>query len=145
MKIRDGRLEFAGFSLEYPAVELSIGGKILEWSPCGRGLFRSGGISMRVRYTPIEKGFRKALEITSDCEMPTPDYLIVDRQRIDDPGLRMKGYVASAEECSMELSDEEGGGVMPGCGYPLIGDRIFTALEHQAGFNIIRERQKGTE
>lgn len=144
MKIRDGRLEFAGFSLEYPAVELSIGGKILEWSPCGRGLFRSGGITMRVRYTPIEKGFRKELEITSDCEMPTPDYLIVDRQRIDDPGLRMKGYVASAEECSMELSDEEGGGVMPGCGYPLIGDRIFAALEHQAGFNIIRERQKGS-
>ena len=142
MMIKDGQLKFAGYTLDYPAVELSIGGRILPWEPCGKGVFRSGGITMRVRYTRIEKGFRKELEITSDSPMPTPDYLIVDRQRIVDPGLRMRGYVASAEQCSMELSDEEGGGVMPGCGYPLIGNNIFTALEHQAGFNIIRERSK---
>ena len=127
---------------DYPAVELSISGKICEWEALGNGKFRCDDIFMQVTIEPYHNFNRKIVEITSETEYPTPDYLIIDRQTVNDPDLKMRGYVASCSQMSMELSDEEGGGVMPGCGYPLIGKRCFAALEHQAGFNIIRKQDQ---
>ncbi len=128
-----------GLSVDFPAVELSIAGKTCTWEYLGGELFRSGDMTMSVRYFPIAGGFRKVVEITSEVLLPTPDYLIIDKQTIPDPALKMRGYIASSGKSSMELSDEEGGGLMPGCGYPLIGKKYFVALEHQAGFNIVRQ------
>lgn len=127
-----------GQNVDFPAVELSIAGNICQWEYLGGEKFRSGEISMSVRYLPIAGGLRKVVEISSAVPLPTPDYLVIDRQTLADPELKMRGYVASGGTMSMELSDEEGGGVMPGCGYPLIGSKYFAALEHQAGFNLIK-------
>ncbi len=131
-------------NLDFPAVELSIRGRICQWEYLGGNDFRSGDIIMSVSYLPVRKGFRKVVEISSTAAMPTPDHLIIDRQTIPDPALKMRGYVASSGTTSMELSDEEGGGLMPGCGYPLVGEKYFVSLEHQAGFNMIKARDAGT-
>lgn len=132
-----------GFMPEYPGVELVIGGEVCGWEKQNDGTFRCGDITMRVKYNPIAGGVRKSVEITSPAEQITPDHLVIDRQKLPDPAMKMRGYVASSGVPSVELSDEEGGGVMPGCGYPLIGKKYFYALEHQAGFNTVTAQSDG--
>lgn len=131
-----------GHDFDYPAVKLSINGEICLWEEIGENKFRCNDIIMTVKYEKFAYGFRKIVDISSSIDLPTPDYLVVDYQTIPDSQLKMCGYVASAGSMSMELSDEEGGGCMPGCGYPLVGSQFFVALEHQAGFSIVRNNDE---
>ena len=137
-------LKFSDVNLEYPGVELSIAGKLCQWESLPDGTFVSGAVKMRVSYEKIKNGIRKSVEIISSSELPTPDYCIIDRQTLPDPELKMRGYVASSSVPAMNLSDEEGGGVMPGCGYPLIGKKFFAGIEHQAAFNIVTKQTAKT-
>ena len=134
------RFDFPNVELAYPAVELSIAGKICQWEQLSADTFVSGAVKMRINYTPIKNGIRKSVEILSSSKLPTPDYCIIDRQKLPDQELKMHGYVASSGVPAMNLSDEEGGGVMPGCGYPLIGKKFFAGIEHQAAFNVVTEQ-----
>ena len=85
-----------GFMPEYPGVELVIGGKVCGWETQNDGTFRCGDITMRVKYNPIAGGVRKSVEITSPAEQITPDHLVIDRQKLPDPAMKMRGYVASS-------------------------------------------------
>ena len=74
--------------------------------------------------------------------MPTPDYVETDRQSVPDPKMRLCGYVNTQKWKAKPNSEEEGAGDIPGCGYPLIGDKIFVGLAHQAGFAAIEKQDE---
>ncbi len=139
--------------LNWPAVCVSIGGK--EISPVGQPL--KSGSSKTSMYEVFEKGditftvkltlgngpwFTKNVLISSEKELPTPDYLEVDRQSLPDDCLCSRGYRAS-KLSNLKRGEEEGGGVMPGCGYPLIGKKFFIGMEHPAAFNEIDKKEDG--
>ena len=133
-----------GHDFDYPAVKLSINGELCSWEQISENKFRCNDIIMTVTYEDLGSIYRKIVDISSSTDLPTPDYLIVDYQTIPDNQLKMRGYIASSGTSSMELSDEEGGGFMPGCGYPLVGSHFFVGLEHQAGFNIVRDQNENS-
>jgi hypothetical protein len=136
-----------GIRLESPAVELSIDGVVYrDWHSVGNGKYVSGPLRLKVEYSEIPNGLRKHIELSCSVTLPTPDYLIVDRQTVPDGAMRRCGYRASAADFTGRKGEEEGGGIMPGCGYPLIGKRCFVGLEHQAGFNtVLQQTEKNTQ
>ena len=87
--------------------------------------------------------FFKRLNVHSSRKRPTPDYVEVDRQALPADNLRVRGY-RPATVTTTQRAEEEGAGVVPGCGYPLVGDSRFIGLEHPAGFNRV-EPCKGGE
>ena len=137
----------------FPAAAVSIGGTRIEArTPVGRArrlpgggwkaLFADGPCRFTVTVTPGGPDwFFKQVEIASSAGLPTPDYVEVDFQRTRAPKLRRYGYMSSAGK--EPNSEEEGSGMVPGCGYPLMGDDLFTGLEHPAAFNTVLET-KGT-
>lgn len=143
LQIRDGFLLAGTLKLKWPAVAAGIAGRRIEAGnavapPDGLSQeFADGPLRFRVRVIPRPGRFVKQVEITSDEALPTPDYVDVDFQTVDDPELSRRGYMAGGEPPKKDRPEEEGGGMMPGCGYPLIGGKYFVGLEHQAGFNII--------
>jgi hypothetical protein len=40
----------------------------------------------------------------------------------------------------VKKGEEEGAGIIPGCGYPLIGNNFFIGLEHPAAFSEFEKR-----
>lgn len=131
--------------LDWPAVAISINGRHIEARHSiapPKGLsqeFVEGILRFKVSIKPNNGYFIKHVEITSNESLPTPDYVDIDFQRTDDDALASCGYRATYEPPKKDRPEEEGGGIMPGCGYPLIGKKYFTGLEHQAGFNTIEE------
>ena len=138
----------------FPAVALSIGGTRIEAkTPAGpprhlpgggwKALFADGPCRFTVTVTPGGPDwFFKQVEISSAVELPTPDYVEVDFQKTRAPGLRRYGYMSSAGKD--RNSEEEGSGMVPGCGYPLMGEDLFTGLEHPAAFNTVVETKGKT-
>ena len=138
--------------LSWPGTCLSIGGKIIRPTrPAGEPVvsrttlsqvYEEGGFRF---VAAISLGrhpwFRKRVSISSRRRTRTPDFVEVDRQSLPADGLRRCGYRASTPEGSLiaRKSDEEGSGMMPGCGYPLIGRQFFLGLEHPAGFNCVEK------
>lgn len=149
--LKDGKLEVVNretsekLELDWPAVCLSLRGReIRPASPIAKGRaakhsvcqeFEEDGIRFVVAVT-LSGGpwFRKNVSISADRKLPTPDYVEVDRQALPSDGLRLRGYRATTPG-DTEGSKEEGAGRMSGCGYPLIGNRFFTGLEHPAAFS----------
>ncbi|MBR4674130.1 MAG: hypothetical protein IKP00_06650 [Victivallales bacterium] len=126
--------------LAWPGVCVVLHGTPFIPEPVGKpdGLaqcFTAGDMHFKV--TVECNGFfvRKTAEITTDKELPTPDYVEMDHQKLDDETLRVCGYMQTWAVKGRAGAEEEGGGIMPGCGYPIIGRRFFTAIEHQAAFN----------
>ncbi len=138
----------------FPAAALSIGGTRIEAKtpaepprklPGGgwKAAFADGPCRFTVTVTPGGPDwFFKQVEITSSTELPTPDYVEVDFQTARAPGLRRRGYMGSAGKG--QTSEEEGSGMVSGCGYPLMGDDLFTGLEHPAAFNTVVETRGKT-
>ena len=136
--------------LDWPAVSLSVAGKAIRPSrPLSEATatkdslaqsFERDGVRFDVSVTlSRECWFRKRVVVSTERDLPTPDFLEVDRQALPADGLRSCGYRATGP-AGKARSAEEGAGVMPGCGYPLIGRRFFTGLEHPAGFNNLTRR-----
>lgn len=132
----------------FPAVAVSIGGRRIEAktpvsspqkiSGGWKVEFRDGNCRFLVTVTPGGPDcFFKQVEIFAEEEFPTPDYVEVDFQKTRAPGLHRVGYVNRNEKTIGGKSEEEGHGVIPGCGYPLAGDDLFTGLEHPAAFNTV--------
>lgn len=134
------KITLDGIILDWPAVCVSIGGR--EYRPDSE-TFENDVFRLKVRLEKRGNFWFKRLEVTAKRVLPTPDFVEVDRQTVPDSGLRMCGYVATGSHAKRQGADEEGGGLMPGCGYPLIGRRIFTGLAHPAGFNRIESRDAG--
>ena len=89
--------------------------------------------------------FTKRLTVRTDSlSLSTPDWVEVDRQRLPADELCRCGYVAT-QTVATQQSDEESSGGMPGCGYPLIGERFFVGLEHPAGFNEVTATEDGQD
>ena len=138
-------------TFDFPAAAISIKGERIEVRtpaapplplPEGgwRAEFADGPCRFTVTVTPGNgEWFFKQVEVTSDLQLPTPDYLEVDRQKLPAPGLRSRGYRSTLKDLNNLTSEEEGSGVVPGCGYPLAGDDLFTGLEHPAAFNTLLE------
>ncbi len=145
MKIRisDGSLFVDSLVLKWPAVAVGIDGKRVEAAnavSAPEGLtqeFAEGPLRFKVTVIPNDGYFVKHVEITSSEAQPTPDYVDMDFQAVDDPSLARCGYIATYEPPKKDRPEEEGGGLMPGCGYPLIGRKYFIGLEHQAAFNTV--------
>lgn len=136
--------------LNWPAVCVSFDGKTVrptrpvgEPSVKGNALsqsFERDGLRFDIRLTLSRScWFRKRVAVSSRLELPTPDFVEVDRQTLAADELRSCGYRATGA-AGKAGSAEEGAGVMPGCGYPLIGKRLFTGLEHPAAFNHVSRR-----
>ena len=140
---------------DFPAVAVSINGRRYEpmepaaepvLFPDGSWVAEfSGGIcSFKVTVSPGGAGwFFKQLEISSDCVLPTPDYVEVDFQKQYAEALERRGYMCTVSGAGDNTNDEQGSGVSPGCGYPLVGKDMFTALEHPAAYNTIVSSENG--
>jgi len=154
LRVRHRRLSET-LELDWPAACVSIRGKVIRparalGAPSLEGnvlaqSFEREGVRFEVSVKLSRScWFWKRISIASGPELPTPDFVEVDRQVLAADGLRSCGYRA-AMGAGAAKSAEEGAGVMPGCGYPLIGRRFFTGLEHPAGFNHLSRRgQKET-
>lgn len=138
----------------FPAAAISVNGKYIQAKhQQGKALKTENG-GYEVRFVEKDFSFRIIVEpggpdwifkqviITTDKEMPTADFVEVDSQMQYVPGLKRCGYMITDGRKVSPTAEEEGAGVTPGCGYPLIGDDFFTGLEHPAAFNLITE-QKG--
>lgn len=135
--------------LNWPAVAVSIGGRRHEARhPLGavrrkgRGLiqnFQEGELHFQVWISRCREWLRKEVLIFCAGELPTPDYVEVDAQSLPGAGLSVRGYRATTAQSKREGAEEEGGGLMPGCGYPLIGASHFVGLEHPAARNLLEE------
>lgn len=131
--------------LKWPAVSISVGNRIFIPSlqnadGPANGLtqqFTVGSMHFKISVEECDFFVRKSVTITSDTELPTPDFVEIDRQHLNDSDLRSCGYMQTWSTKGRPLAEEEGGGIMPGCGHPLIGCKYFLGLEHQAGFNNI--------
>ena len=144
LKVINNR-KMEALSLDWPSVSVSINGK--EISPSGQPLksvmaknsmcqvFEEDGIRFTVQLS-IGAGpwFTKNVLISSENELPTPDYVEVDRQSLPDDNLCSCGYKAT-KFLNVGKGEEEGTGIMPGCGYPLIGKNFFIGMEHSAAFS----------
>lgn len=154
--LRDGKLEVGNLAtseflrLDWPSVRLSLRGKeIRPTQPIGRVRtsgrrisqeFEEDGIRFVVTVTLSGRPwFRKSVAISADRILPTPDFVEVDRQVLPADGLRLCGYMPTTPR-SAGSGEEEGTGLMPGCGYPLIGNRFFVGLEHPAAFSHVAAR-----
>ena len=135
---------------QYPAVALSLRGERIEaHTPVtdpvrsGKGFvqrFCDGGIEFEVKVTPGKgQWFFKEITLRSSGELPTPDYVELDRQKIPAGGMKRRGYMVTWEKTGRPEAEEEGGGIMPGCGYPVMGREIFAGVEHPAAFNCVNE------
>ena len=135
---------------DFPAAALSLKGRRIEArTPAGPVktsgkrivcTYRDGGVTFEVKVYPGRgEWFFKELVIKSDAALPTPDYVELDRQKIPAGGMTRRGYMVTAPIKGRPGSDEEGGGLMPGCGYPVMGKRIFAGIEHPAAFNSVDE------
>ncbi|OGV77094.1 MAG: hypothetical protein A3K19_30655 [Lentisphaerae bacterium RIFOXYB12_FULL_65_16] len=134
--------------LAWPAVCVSLGGReVRPETPLGPARVRSGrliqvfaaeGLRFEVSLALTGKPWlRKAVCISSETDQPTPDYVEVDRQLLPTTDLQIRGYRATTPRRREDGREEEGAGVMPGCGYPIMGQNWFAGLEHPAGFNRI--------
>ena len=120
----------------FPAVTLSIAGKL--YVPDSE-FFECDELSIHTSYQKRGDFWYKRVEVKAKRELPTPDYLEVDRQSVDDQALKLCGYIPSSQKNDPSVAEEEGSGVLSGCGYPLIGSRVFAGLAHPAAYNSIVE------
>ena len=134
----------------FPAVAISLRGERIEAatpvkSPVRSGksisaVYRDGGIEFEVRVTPGKGNwFFKEVTFTASEELPTPDYVELDRQKIPAGGMKLRGYMVSGELKGRPGAEEEGGGLQPGCGYPVMGKNLFAGVEHPAAFSTLNE------
>lgn len=126
-----------GFQLCWPAVRLVIAGKVIEPRTAH---FENADLIMDIHLEKRQNVWVKRAEITAKRSLPTPDYLEMDRQTVPDPKLKRYGYMETGSPQVQKRSGEECDGCIPGCGYPLIGEKIFTGLAHQAGFARIEQQ-----
>ena len=141
--------------LAWPAVALGLRGTLIcPQLPAGpprrvgaslSQRFEAGGLAFVVSVT-LGRGpwFRKRLSVRCRESLPTVDFVEVDRQVLGGDGLRLCGYQATTP-AALRRGAEEGGGVMPGCGYPLIGQRCFLGLEHPAAFSHLERQADGRD
>lgn len=143
-------------SLAWPSVSVSLGGKIFSPSKPSappeflkksiRQKFSIDGVFFSVSVS-LGDGpwFTKKLSVsTYKDDVPTPDYADVDSQSIAPDGLELCGYIAAKDSGASLRGEEEAGGVIPGCGYPLIGEDFFVGIEHPAAFAML-EKGKSSE
>ena len=135
---------------DFPAVTVSIKGeRIAAATPVGAAV-RSGkslvcrycdcGIEFEIKVTPGKgEWFSKEVTLRTPMEVPTPDYVELDRQKIPAGGMKRRGYMVSGELKGRPGAQEEGGGLQPGCGYPVMGKNLFAGVEHPAAFSYINE------
>ena len=134
----------------FPAVALSIKGERIEAATCtaaprvtGRSItacYCDGGIEFEVKVTPGKgEWFFKEVTFKSTADLPTPDYVETDRQKIPAGGMKRRGYMVTGAMKGRPNAPEEGGGLQPGCGYPVMGKEIFAGIEHPAAFSTLHE------
>lgn len=131
-----------GIKLDFPAVTLSIAGKI--YTPESE-FFECDDLSIRTSWQKRGNYWYKRVEVEAKKVLPTPDYIEIDRQSIDDPDLKSCGYIPTSQKNDPTVAEEEGSGVLTGCGYPLIGSKIFVGVAHPAGYNTIIEENGNTK
>ncbi len=131
-------VDICGVRLRWPAVKIVLGGK--EIVP-DNDQYEDADLRVHVSLEQRGEVWFKHLSVTAKRDLPTPDYVEMDLQSVPDGAMRLCGYMdAAADENLKPGSEEATGNAIPGCGYPLIGARIFTGLAHQAGFARIEEQ-----
>ena len=138
-------LFYGKLRLDFPAVRLSINGKIIspvgegrKYSSCGRE-YQVDGITLKVEVFLKDNVLHKKVFIRSNRLLPTPDFVELDRQRIPDL-LTLRGYISNTHARQNTVSSEESHGKVPGCGYPVAGKNFFAGVEHPAAFARIEEK-----
>ena len=166
VSLEDGKLHVVNketkevLKLDWPAVSVSINGKEIRPRRANRNAtvtehgiqqsFSQGGLDFKVSVTLSEyRWLHKNVSISCKQKLATPDYVEVDRQQLPEDGLRLRGYMPTTvkkDQDNDKENDKENVGKsgIPGCGYPLIGNRFFAGLEHPAGFNFLEKQEHGT-
>jgi hypothetical protein len=140
--------------LDWPAVRIRLDGK--EVRPCLPSappritthsisqFFECGGLTFKVCIALSQnRWFWKTVEVVSQNEEQTPEFLEVDHQTLTGDGLERCGYLPGEGNIDKpNQREEEGSGSIPGCGYPLIGKTLFFGLEHPAAFNAVEKDAK---
>ena len=136
-------------SFDFPAVAVSLQGRYIKAEKLNGNIQKINDRKISAVYANDGLIFDITVEVCGPCwvrkkvvisslqTLPTLDFVIVDYQKQNAPNLQMCGYMISAEKFDSLTSEEEGAGITPGCGYPLIGDKLFIGLEHPAAFNRI--------
>ena len=133
---------------DFPAVSVSIKGERIAAATRMGEVVRSGksltcrycdcGIEFEVKVTPGKgEWFYKEVTLRTPMAVPTPDYVELDRQKLPAGGMKLRGYMVSGELKGRPGAEEEGGGLQPGCGYPVMGKNLFAGIEHPAAFSCI--------
>ncbi|MBE6385122.1 MAG: hypothetical protein E7048_05590 [Lentisphaerae bacterium] len=134
----------------FPAVAISVRGERIEAATAVKApvrfgksisaVYRDGGIEFEVRVTPGKGNwFFKEVTFRASEELPTPDYVELDRQKIPAGGMKLRGYIVSGKMTGRPGAEEEGGGLQPGCGYPVMGKELFAGVEHPAAFSSVND------
>ena len=129
-------MDIEGRNFAFPGVTLSIKGKL--YIPDSAD-YECDELVIKTSWEKRGDFYFKKVAVTSKVDLPTPDYIEIDRQTVDDETLRFYGYIPSGQKDDPTVGEEEGSGVTPECGYPLIGKDFFTGLAHPAGFNQVVE------
>ena len=129
------------FNLAFPAVTLSVAGKL--YTP-DKEFFECDDLKISTKLEKRGNYWYKRVEVEAKKTLPTPDYLEVDRQTIKDEQLKLCGYIPTTRG-EYNNAEEEGAGIISGCGYPLIGKTFFAGLAHPAGFNSITEENGSSQ
>ena len=105
----------------FPAVAVSVNGERIEAATPVGEVKRSGrsficcyldrGIEFELKVTP-GKGdwFFKELTLKSSSDLPTPDYVELECQKIPAGGMKRRGYMVSGALTGRPGAEEEGGG-----------------------------------
>ena len=129
-------MDLNGKEFVFPAVTLSIGGK-LYIPDCA--VYECDDLKICTSWEKQGEYFLKKVEVTAKKELPTPDYIEIERQTVDDETLKFFGYIPSKQKTNINTAEEESSGFTPECGYPLVGKDFFISLDHPAGFNTVAE------
>ena len=141
LKIEKNTLSAGALKLAFPAVRMSIAGKLYDFAGEGKKIakqtweYTCEDISIQVKAVEVAENLvRKSVKVIAAKPFATPDWVEVDRQKVADKDLKRRGYKASTLVTGRPQAEEAGGSLMPGCGYPLIGKSFYAGIEHPAAF-----------
>ena len=121
LKIEKNTLYAGSLKLAFPAVRMSIAGKLYDFAGEGRKIskqtweYTCEDIAIQIKVEEVAENLvRKTTKIIAGKALATPDWVEADRQKTADTALKRYGYKASTLITGRPQAEEAGGSLMPG-------------------------------